>query len=85
MARGWESKSVEDQMASAEANRAPKGPIVSPQNRERESRKAGLLLSRAKTLNDIEHARDDAYRLMLQQALDYLDAQIATLEVESKK
>ena len=79
MARGWESKAVEDQIASAEAARGSKGPIMSPQHRERESRKAGLLLSRAKILTDLEQARDSGYRAMLQRALEYLDAQIGTL------
>ena len=77
MARGWESKSVEDQMAAAEERRRVKPASPATADREKQSRRDGLLLSRAKLLRDLEHARDDRYRAQLQQALDYLDRQLA--------
>ena len=46
---------------------------------ERESRKQGLMLSRAKILTDIENARDGRHRAVLQQALEYIDAQLNSL------
>ena len=80
MARGWESKSVEDQIASAEERKAAASPRARTGDQlERESRKQGLLLSRAKILTDIENARDGRHRASLQQALDYIDAQLNSL------
>ena len=79
MARGWESKSVEDQIASASERSTRSGPVPTADALEIQSRRTGLLLSRAKIANDIERARDDRHRTILQQALDYLDAQIDKL------
>jgi hypothetical protein len=80
VARGWESKSVEDQIAASEDRKAAAAKRVRTADEvERESRKQGLLLSRAKIARDIENARDQRHRASLQQALDYIDTQIDTL------
>lgn len=79
MARGWESKGVEDQIAAAEERKAGPKSARTPDELERESRRQGLLLSRIKIVKDIEHARDARHRDSLQQALDYIDAKISTL------
>jgi hypothetical protein len=80
MARGWESKSVEDQIAASEDRKAAAAKKVrTPDEIARESRKQGLLLSRAKIVRDIENARDERHRVALQQALEYIDGQIQTL------
>jgi hypothetical protein len=80
VARGWESKSVEDQIAASEDRKAVGAKRARTADEvERESRKQGLLLSRAKIAGDIENARDQRHRASLQQALDYIDAQIKAL------
>jgi hypothetical protein len=79
VARGWESKAVEDQIAASEERKAPVKRILSPEELARESRRQGLLLSRAKLAGDIERAHDERHRAALQQALDYLDSQIDSL------
>jgi hypothetical protein len=80
MARGWESKSVEDQInASGDRKAAATTRARTADDIERETRRQGLLLSRTKIVRDIENARDDRHRTALQQALDYIDAQIHTL------
>ena len=80
MARGWESKSVEDQIAASEDRRdAVSKRARSADEIDRESRRQGLLLSRAKIVRDIENARDDRHRIALGQALEYLDTQIKSL------
>jgi hypothetical protein len=79
MARGWESKAVEDQIAAAEERKGGSKPVRTAHEIERDSRRQGLMLSRAKILHDIEHVRDVRHRAALQQALEYLDAQINTL------
>lgn len=79
MARGWESKSVEDQIAAAADRKASSKPVLSGEALERQSRQAGLLLSRTRIVRDIENAKDDRHRAVLQRALDYIEAQIEGL------
>jgi hypothetical protein len=79
VARGWESKAVEDQIAASEERRSAAKDARGPDELERESRRQGLLLSRAKIAGDIERARDERHRSALQHALDYIDSQIDSL------
>ena len=77
MARGWESKSVEDQIGAAEAARELRSkPHRSEQQREHEDRKKSLLLSRSQILSRLRAATSPRYRAQLQVALDHLDAQL---------
>jgi len=80
MARGWESKSVEDQQASAEARSTSPGRELTPEERERHAKRATLVLSRARILQDLQLACDKRHRAMLEQARADLDRQIADLE-----
>ena len=80
MARGWESKSVEEQIAASQDRKAAATTRArTADDIERETRRQGLLLSRAKIVRDIENARDERHRTALRQALDYIDAQLHTL------
>lgn len=79
MARGWESKAVEDQIAASEERKAAAKDVRGPDELERESRRQGLLLSRAKIAGDLARARDERHRASLQQALDFIDTQIQRL------
>jgi hypothetical protein len=79
VARGWESKAVEDQIAASEERKSAAKTARAPDELARESRKQGLLLSRAKIIGDIERARDERHRAALKQALDYIDSQIDSL------
>ena len=80
MARGWESKSVEDQVAAAEAEKQNRSkPPLSTVERDRQSRRDGLLLSRAKLRRDLESASDARYRAMLERALAHLDVEISAI------
>ena len=81
MARGWESKSVEDQMATAEADRGRRAaPRLSSAERDRRARAAGLLLSRARIVRDLDAARDARYRALLQLTLEHVDAELQRVE-----
>jgi molecular chaperone GrpE (heat shock protein) len=80
MARGWESKSVEDQMEAAESRRAAvlskKLSVVEDAlAREREQ----LQLSRTRVLHDIEHANNPRYQDILRGALKHLDDKLIEL------
>jgi hypothetical protein len=82
MARGWESKSVESQQDSAAAARTARYSDNSktPEELERESKRNGLLLSRTRVLHDLQTTCNARYRQQLEQALAFLDAQIAVLD-----
>ena len=81
MARGWESKGVEEQIAAREAAiEGLRKPAANPAEVARRTKRDGLLLARARTVSALEAARDERYRTMLLGALAHLDSKIAELE-----
>jgi hypothetical protein len=81
MARGWESKSVEDQMdAAANARAAAAKPKLTPEAMARQAERDGLMLSRARTLNALQGACDARYRSLLETTLAHVDEQIKQLD-----
>ncbi len=81
MARGWESKAVEDQIASGEADKKtqPKAPW-SHQGRQKQMQRESLLLSRNELLNRLSTARNDRYRAQLKLALEHIEGKLRELE-----
>ena len=78
MARGWESKSVAAQQESND--RADGGGSKgSSDDRDRESKRNVMLLSRARTAADLARAAAPAQREMLERALADLDRMIGEL------
>jgi hypothetical protein len=74
MARGWESKHIEDQMRTADAEKASRAkPPATPAQREQEAQRAGLLLTRTRIINEIAAARDPRHRALLESSLRHLD------------
>ncbi len=82
MARGWESKAVEDQIADAEAMASSlrKGPALTAAQRDRETRRVTLQLARTSTLQDLQRACDRRHRALLEQTLAHLDAELRQLD-----
>jgi hypothetical protein len=83
MARGWESKAVEDQISEAEERARlaeSERDELSPEERERRQRLEMLKLSRARTLDQLESVTNPAYREMLKRTLRALEAEIETLD-----
>ncbi len=79
MARGWESKSVEAQMESAEEKPSGNRPLSAEEaarQRERES----LRLSRARVLQQLENAREPRYVKLLNDALEDLNSRLSNLK-----
>jgi hypothetical protein len=80
MARGWESKDVESQVAETEA---PKQKGVSgqktPEQLQREQERKDLQLSRTRIANDLASATHPNHRKSLEAALAHLDKKIADL------
>jgi len=82
MARGWESKAVEDQIQEAEerARRAAEPSLdESPEARARRERLETLRLSRSRTLDQLERATNRAHREMLGRTLRALESEIGEL------
>jgi hypothetical protein len=77
MARGWESKSVEDQQADRERQPKTLAPPPAPEEAERAARRRTLELARARAHADLAVATSPAHRAMLTAALGALDEQLA--------
>jgi CHASE3 domain sensor protein len=78
MARGWESKSVESQIEAADA-KSDRSEQLTPEERQRRQKRESLELSRRRVLNEIETAQSAVRRASLEQALAFLDREIAEL------
>ncbi len=83
MARGWESKAVEEQV-NAREQVASRGETDAARltDAERAKRNAlrSLQLSRSRIVNQLAAASNPIHRTMLERALAALDAQIAGLD-----
>lgn len=78
MARGWESKSVEEQQAAAGAKVESKQRLTPQQVFEVQARQA-LLLSRKHILQQLDSVQQPRHRQMLESALADLDSRLARL------
>ena len=74
MARGWESKSVEDQQQAAQGRQPAKSAAPPPDPRAAE--RATLQLARTRALADLQQACAPAHRGMLEAAIRDLDEKI---------
>lgn len=84
MARGWESKAVEEQVQEHKEESRGKGrKSLTPAQMDLRRRREVLLLSKARTQKDLETSKDGRYREMLTRALADLDAQLSQLEEDS--
>jgi hypothetical protein len=79
VARCWESKSVELQQDDARSSEGNDKPRLTPRQKEIESRKEGLKLSRSRMIEQIQSTENPRYRKSLEQALATIEQQIAEL------
>jgi len=79
VARGWESKSVEQQQDEARSDSRSQKPRLTPEQVARERQKQSLILSRQRILQQLEKAQNANHRKMLASALADLDAELARL------
>jgi hypothetical protein len=77
MARGWESKSVEQQQELATSEVKEGKPQLSPAQISAEQRRQTLQLSRKRILQQIEVASNPRHLQVLEAALADLEAQLA--------
>jgi hypothetical protein len=81
MARGWESKSVEDQIGAAEAERqARRKRALTADEIEQLKRKAGLLLERARIVREMERAHKRRHLVLLERGLAHIESELAKME-----
>ena len=78
VARGWESKSIEQQQDEARSSQEPKRHLT-PAQKITESRKEGFKLSRNRILQQLQSAKNANYRRTLEQALAVLEEEIKRL------
>lgn len=84
MARGWESKSVEDQIGEAEAKRdLRRKRKLTPDEAEHLQRKEALVQERARIIREMERAYMRRHLVMLERGLTHIDAELAKLELEN--
>ena len=80
MARGWESKSVEAQMEESRAAKlATRKAALTPEELQRQRKKADLMLSRNRVAQQLEASGNERYSDLLRRTLAELDTQIAGL------
>lgn len=80
MARGWESKSVEQQQQERSEQRTGARPVVSAEQQERNRKREGLALSRKRLIQQLEAASNPRHRQLLADALAALDRQLASFK-----
>jgi len=79
VAKGWESKSVEEQQSEATNRSKSSKPRMTPEQIANQQSRNGLELSRQRVLQQLQSACNPNHRNMLEKALADLDAQIAAI------
>jgi predicted component of type VI protein secretion system len=80
MARGWESKSVEQQQEELADRRQTPGTPVSSEEQQKKRKRDGLVLSRQRLQQQVQVACNPRHRQMLEQAIAELDRQLSSLQ-----
>ena len=80
MARGWERKSVEAQIEESVADESGKSKVApTPEQLQIQRRRADLMLSRSRILQQLTECSNQRYSELLRRTLAELDGQIAEL------
>jgi hypothetical protein len=79
VARGWESKSIEEQQSAYQGETKTGRTRPTAEQAQQTRRRDGLELSRKRTLAQIQAASHASHRKMLEETLAELDRQLALL------
>jgi hypothetical protein len=83
MARGWESKAVEEQVASAQHSRDQGTRSQSTRSDLQQLRRSeSLLMERRRLLREMEQGQKKRYLVLLERALAHIDAELAKSDGE---
>jgi len=81
MARGWESKGVEEQISAAEAKEEARAKeAVTASDIERRKRIESLRLERTRLERELRAATKRRHLVMLERALTHIEAELARLD-----
>ena len=82
MARGWESKSVEEQINNRQAESESETSGKKKPSRleiEQNSKRESMRLARSRTTKELQSTQDKRYRALLERTLAHLDSELAKL------
>jgi hypothetical protein len=80
VARGWESKSVEEQISNRQAeSESSTQKKRSPLDIERNAKREGIRLARSRASIALQSAHDERYKALLERTLAHLDSELAKL------
>lgn len=79
MARGWESKSVQEQIEAARSRHGESKQQLTPEQAALAKKRDALLLHRTRVLHDLETCHEERYRKTLTEGLAYLEAELTAL------
>ena len=80
VARGWESKSVEEQISNRQAeSESSTQKNSSPLEIERNAKREGIRLARSRANMALQSAHDERYKALLERTLAHLDSELAKL------
>jgi hypothetical protein len=79
VARGWDSKSIQDQIETARARDGHGRVTLTGEQLEIEKKRDSFLLHRTRVLRDLENCQDPRYRKTLEGGLAYLESQLTEL------
>ena len=77
MARGWESKSIEEQMDNARQKKEDSAANQSAKPAHHSRQHENLVLARARIVKDLETTENPRYKQLLEASLADIDKQIA--------
>ena len=81
MARGWDSKAVEDQVQNHQAQDSGKHDAqLTPAQAETRRRREVLILSRTRVQRDLQESSNQRYRDQLTRALADIESRLAAVE-----
>lgn len=80
MARGWESKSVEEQQQDRSAERKTIHAPISPEHQQRNRKREGLQLARLHLIQELGATTNARRRQMLEQSIAELDRQLSSFK-----
>jgi hypothetical protein len=84
MARGWESKSVEQQQEEMPGRHTIARPPITPEQQHLNRKREGLLLSRQRLAQQLQTACNPRHRQMLEQSIAEMDSQLSSYEQVAK-
>lgn len=82
MARGWESKAIEDQIQEREEKAdARQKTVLTDDEIKLRARREELTLSRTKILRDLETTKNERYKVLLNRSLAHIESELAKIDL----